>query len=643
MCGICGIVNYNRSPVDKNILGRMNKLLYHRGPDDNGVFISPETGSGSNAGLAMRRLSIIDLKTGAQPIHNEDKSLWIVFNGEIYNYIELRKDLESKHKFITQSDTEVILHLFEEYGEGFLGYLRGMFAIAIWDDRKKRLLIARDRLGQKPLYYTWIGDNFYFSSEMKSFLAVPGFKKDININSVDTYLTYQFVASPETIWNNVFSLPAATSMIVDEEKRTTLNRYWNLDFRKKTCLSFEEAKKELFSLVKESTGLRMISDVPLGLSLSGGLDSSVIAALMSGMSNSRIKTFSIGFRQNDFSELKYARMIAERFKTEHHEFIVEPKYVEILDKIVWHYDQPYADCSALPSYYLAEITCAKVKVALNGDGGDENFCGYMKYKAMKLAEMFQFFFNIIPVRLLMPLLNRIKIHESSSTGRTRYLHRFFRAVKEDPALRNLIWRSRFTDSMKENIYTDEIMKSLKISSLENNINLFRKAPADNNIDRMLYADIMTVLPDDLLVKIDIASMANSLEARSPFLDHKLLEFTSSIPPEWKLKGLNDKFIMKETFKELLPKEIIAREKHGFSIPLGKWFREELKDFVSDVLLSQRSKERGFFKETSVRDIIKAHMEGKYDHGYCIWMLLMLEMWFKVYIDNDNSPDILRQV
>jgi len=537
MCGICGIVNFNNKPIDTELLKKMNNMLYHRGPDEEGFFIS----SKANVGFGIRRLSIIDLETGSQPIYNEDKSIAIVLNGEIYNFLELRRELEKKHRFKTKSDVEAVVHLYEEKGIDCLQNLRGMFALAIWDGNKKQLFLARDRIGKKPLYYTWLNGNFYFASEIKSFLAIPEFKKEINRKAIDLFLTYQYIPAPYTIWQNVYKVEAANFLCLDEEKRVIVKNYWDVDFREKTNLSFEESKERIRELLREATKLRMISDVPLGAFLSGGHDSSIVVGLMSEISSKPIQTFSIGFKEEEFSELRYARLIAKKFKTEHHEFIVEPKYIEILPKIVWHYDQPYADPSALPSYYISKMTRQFVKVALNGDGGDENFAGYLRYRALAISRYIGFLAKFFPEKLI-DLLEKILPQKISAPNRKPWEEavKFLRPLKQPLHRQNLLWHAYFTEEQKKYVYSDEMKKNLsKHDAYLYFENCFFESKATEFIDKILYTDIKTYLAENLLVKMDVASMANSLEARSPFLDHKFVEFTASLPWDWKLRGLEE--------------------------------------------------------------------------------------------------------
>jgi len=639
MCGICGIVNFDGKSVNEVILKKMNDALYHRGPDEEGYYTNAKCkmqNAKLNVGLGIRRLSIIDLETGSQPIYNEDKSIVIVLNGEIYNFLELRQKLEKKHHFKTKSDVEVVVHLYEEKGIDCLQDLRGMFAFAIWDERKKELFLARDRIGKKPLYYTWLNGNFYFASEIKSFLAIPEFKKEINLKAIDLFLTYQYIPAPHTIWHNVYKMEAANFLRLDKEKRLLIKNYWDVDFRKKTNLSFAMVKEKLKEIITEATRIRMIADVPLGAFLSGGIDSSIVVGLMSEISSKPVKTFSVGFKEEEFSELRYARLIAKKFKTEHHEFIVDPKYIEILPKIVWYYDEPYADCSALPSYYVSKMTRQFVKVALNGDGGDENFAGYLRYRALAVSKYVRFLAKFFPEKLI-DLIEKILPQRISVPNRKPWevLVKFLRPLKHPPHRQNLLWHAYFTEEQKKFVYSDEMKKNLS----NHNAYLyfedcFFNAKATDFIDRILYTDIKTYLAENLLVKMDIATMANSLEARSPFLDHKFIEFTATFPWYWKLKGFNTKFILKRTFKNFLPAKILKRKKQGFSIPLGQWFRNQWKDFLKETIFSSKAISRNYFNVKNLEVFVEEHIYGRKDHGYCLWALLMLELWHRVFVDGD---------
>jgi len=634
MCGIAGIFSYGKTGgrVEQASLKAMCDAIVHRGPDDEGYFV------GEKAGLGMRRLSIIDLSTGHQPMHNEDKSLWIVFNGEIYNFQELYAELERKHKFYTKSDTEVIVHLYEEYGEKCVDHLRGMFAFAIWDEKKQVMFAAKDRLGKKPFYYAQRDGEFVFASEIKAILRYIKTTPEINYEAIDLFLTYQYIPSPKTIFKGIHSLPPAHTISCGKDGKINLSRYWEIDYRKKTELSFEEACAETRSLLEEATRLRMISDVPLGAFLSGGHDSSIIVGLMSGLSSRPVKTFCIGFEEDEFSELGFARIVADHFKTDHREFILKANFIELLPKIVWHYGQPFADSSALPSYLVSRETRKHVTVALNGDGGDEAFGGYLRYKAMKGSMYFSFPFRLLGEKGT-KLISRIVPHTETTRGKNmfRYVSRLISGLSETPARRNVDWFCFFTNDAKQNLYSDKMKSEIKSDAYCYLQNIFETAKADNIMDRTYYTDVNAYLPEDLLVKMDIASMANSLEARSPFLDQKVMEFSASLPSSWKLRGFNTKYILKKTFKGFLPEKIINRGKMGFGIPVGKWFRTDWKDYFRATVLSEKACSRGYFKKAALERIYEEHVSGKRDHGYRMWALLMLELWHKAYIDGDDRP------
>jgi asparagine synthase (glutamine-hydrolysing) len=609
----------------------MCDVIRHRGPDSEGTFLSEA------AGLGIRRLAIIDLATGDQPIHNEDKTLWVVLNGEIYNFQELRGRLEGRHRFYTKSDTEVIVHLYEEYGERCVEHLRGMFSFAVWDARAESLFIARDRIGKKPLYYTAAGGAFVFGSEIKSLLAYLERTPEIDPDAIDLYLGYQYIPSPRTIFKGIVSLLPAHTLRCRKDGAVETRNYWDLDFRKKTDLSFNEACLRARELLEEATRLRMISDVPLGAFLSGGHDSSIIVGLMSRMSSTPVKTFSIGFEEAEFSELEYARIVARHFGTEHREFIVRPNFIEMLPKIAWHYGQPFADSSALPSYIVSQETRKHVTVALNGDGGDESFGGYLRYKAMKGSLYFSLPFHLMGRRLTEHLARLIP-HTETTKGKNmfRYMSRLVAALAEPPEIRNACWHSIFTPEAKHLLYSDGFAMQLTQNAFDYLPQIFNNAPCDDIMDRTFYTDFKAYLPECLLVKMDIASMANSLEARSPFLDHKVMEFSASMPANYKVRGLTTKYIMKKAFDDMLPPEIINRRKMGFGIPVGKWFRNDWRDFFRETVLSDKSVRRGYFKKAALERIYEEHVTGKRDHGYRMWALLMLEMWHKSYIDSDRT-------
>ncbi len=632
MCGICGLYNHGSGlAVERADLKAMNDLIVHRGPDDEGYF------EDRNVGLAMRRLSIIDLSTGHQPIANEDGTAWIVFNGEIYNYLELREMLLARgHKFRTKSDTEAILHLYEEKGPDFPKELRGMFAVAIWDGKKKRLVLARDRLGKKPLFYAHTPDSFVFGSELRCLLTRPEVKREVNPAAVDAYLSLQYIPSPLSIFKGVKKLEPASTLVFQDGKAVT-EKYWDLPLGEEKLghVPLPELKERLKAELSEAVKIRLMSEVPLGAFLSGGIDSSVVTALMAKHSSTPVKTFAIGFKEEKFSELGYARQVAEMYGTKHTEFTVEAKMADVLEKLAWHYGEPYADSSALPSYFVSRETRKAVTVALNGDGGDEAFGGYLRYVGMK-AE------NVVaglPRWTKLAALGAI-----SGVPKTAPFNFFWRLEKflklssmETLEKRYLSTVSFFGPGETDGLYSPAFANALGADRgyAERYISgLFALNPDDDLLNRMSYTDLRSYLPECLMTKMDIASMANSLETRSPFLDHKVLEFAFRLPGNLKLKGFGGtKWILKETFRDMLPPEIYSRGKMGFGIPLGIWFRGELKDYWAGACLSKKALERGYFRPEALFKLWDEHQRGTRDHGYKLWALLMLELWHRQYADD----------
>jgi len=628
MCGICGIVdNSAKAFINEERLRRMCGAMRHRGPDDEGVYI--DKAHNPSVGLGHRRLSIIDLSAaGHQPMANESGTVWIACNGEVYNYKELKAGLESKgHLFRSNTDTETILHLYEEYGKKCVKYLRGMFAFAIWDVKERILLLARDRVGKKPLVYYHRNGNFCFASEFTGLLASGLIEKKINHKAIDYYLTFGYIPAPLTIYEDVVKLEPAHLLILKDNKITT-ERYWQLDYSPKMRISEDEAQDETLGQLKEAIRIRLHSDVPLGAFLSGGIDSSAVVALMSELAPSKVKTFSIGFEESDYSELKYAKNIAKRFSTEHNEFIVRPKALEILPLLVERYGEPYADSSCIPSYYVAQQTKRFVTVALNGDGGDESFAGYERYQAMLIAQGLPEFSKIVFNRLAGLAADSI-----DSKSRIRRIKRFFNAAILPASQRYTKWVGIFDEEAKRGIYSDTFRVIVSTSGANNYLDYFLSGfGKDYSVDHLLKTDIMTYLPGDLLVKMDIAAMANSLEARSPFLDHKLMEFAAKLPAKYKIKMLTKKYILKKAIKDLVPYENIHRRKMGFGIPVGEWFRGELKSFLCDSLLSDSFSKRGYFRPAIVKEMVSKHNERKADYSFQLWALLMLELWHQRFID-----------
>ncbi len=627
MCGIVGFVNAGNTAADRSVLERMNAAIIHRGPDDDGFFVDGGTA------LAMRRLSIIDVTGGHQPIFNADGTKCIVYNGEIYNFQELRSSLEDRgHRFLTRSDTETILHLYEEYGPECLQMLRGMFAFAIWDLVEKNLFLARDRVGKKPLLYAHQANgDLVFGSEFAALLKHPAVSRDIDLSAIDSYLSFQCIPAPRTAYRAIRKLEPGT-WLRWKAGRIETSRYWLPDFSRKIKISEAEAIDEVTRLLREATQLRLISEVPLGAFLSGGVDSSIIVALMAEASQRPVKTFSIGFEEQDFSELRHARRVAEHVGAEYNEFIVRPDAMEVLPALVEHYGEPYADSSAIPTYYVAKETRRHVTVALNGDGGDESFAGYERYAAMKLAENYQ----RIPSFLRTGLIERaVRMLPSSELKRSRFrdLKRFITAAELPKTQRYLRWVSAFDAAGKADIYTHDFENSVAGERSESFLDpWFAKVNGGGIVDAAMFTDLMTYLPNDLLVKVDIASMANSLEARSPFLDHKVIEFAASLPPGLKMKGYETKTLLKKAAARLVPSDVVYRRKMGFGVPIGKWFRGEMKEFLRDILLSDQAQRRGIIKPEILQRFVAEHTRGERDHSYQLWAFLMLELWFQRFID-----------
>ncbi len=628
MCGICGIVKKS-GDVSETVIKKMASTMIHRGPEEEGYKFF------GNAGFGHRRLKIIDLTTGTQPISNEKNTVFLICNGEIYNFKNLRKKLEQKgHIFRTKSDSEVILHLYEQYGTECLKFLRGMYAFAIWDNEKKTLFLARDRLGKKPLVYSIINNDIYFASEIKALLEVNEISREIDVFAIDLFLTYQAIPSPWTIFEKIKKLQPGHFLLWSEGK-IKIEKYWELNFQKKLKLKDEsEYMDAMWEKLVESTKIRMIADVPLGAFLSGGVDSSTVVGIMSENSSQPVKTFSIGFEESDFNELDYARIVASRFKTQHSEFIVRPDIIEILPKLVWYYNEPFADSSMVPTYYVARETKKYVTVALNGDGGDENFAGYTRYWQTKLLEDIYLIYKKVP-------LCRKKILDFLVKQYDRYPSKtFFRIWKwlEDADKygfdhaygRRLI---SFYSDFKKNIYSEEMKKKITdFDSMEPVRNIWDCSGEIDLIEKMISTDFHLYLPDVLLVKMDIASMANSLETRSPFLDQEFVELIASFPSNLKMRNFRSKYILKKKLKNFLPEEIVKRRKQGFALPVGAWFRKDLRQYITDILLSECSLKRGYFRKEQIIRIVNEHISGVADHTGRLWVLLMLELWHRIYID-----------
>ncbi|MFN2596546.1 MAG: asparagine synthase (glutamine-hydrolyzing) [Pyrinomonadaceae bacterium] len=628
MCGIVGIVRRGGRAVDRAVLQSMCDAIRHRGPDEEGAYV------GGAAGVAMRRLAIIDLASGQQPMHSDDGARHIVYNGETYNYKELRKELAKLgHSFHTDCDTEVILRAYEQYGADCPKYLRGMFAFAIWDERREELFLARDRVGKKPLLYALTPDGLVFGSEFTALLKHPDVSRDVDREALHYYLTFMCVPAPLTAYRQIRKLePGHTLRYSPRTNEVKIERYWQLDFSKKIKADEREAGERAVELLREAVRVRLMSEVPLGAFLSGGIDSSAVVALMSEESSAPVKTFSIGFDEQDFSELHHARRVAEHVGAEHHEFVVRPDALEVLPTIVEHYGEPYADSSAIPTYYVSRETRRHVTVALNGDGGDECFAGYERYAAMKLAGAYRRIPGVVREGLIRHAAELIPASEARRS-RARDLKRFVRAASLPHVERYVRWISVFDDEAKAALYTDEFARETRGREAASFVApWFASANGSGIVDAVLLADTMTYLPNDLLVKVDIASMAVSLEARSPFLDHHVMEFAASLPESLKLRGLTTKYLLKRVLKRLVPEENLARRKMGFGVPIGYWLRGRLEPFLRETLLSEKHLRRGLFKPEAVRRMIELHARGERDYATRLWTLLMLELWFGRFID-----------
>ena len=627
MCGIAGKLYLDPTRVmARQELAAMVGTLAHRGPDGEGIWID------KNIGLAHRRLSIIDLRTvAAQPMSNEDGTVWVTFNGEIYNFHELRKDLESRgHVFRTNSDTEVIVHSYEEYGRDCLTHLRGMFAFAVWNTNTRTLFIARDRVGKKPLVYYCDRERFLFASEIKSLLTDPAVRTEVNSVALDQFLAFGYVPAPLTSFTGIKKLPAAHWLEL-RDGRIEIGRYWKLHYTPKRKLSLQDAVAELQWRLAEAVKIRLVSDVPLGAFLSGGIDSSAVVAYMAQAMNRPVRTFCVGFEDAKLDERPFARMVAERFGTDHTELVVKAPVADILPRLIWHYDEPFGDSSAVPSYAISQLTRQYVTVVLNGDGGDESFAGYDRYVVNRRARigdtMPRWLWGSISACMgalpkgLRSLAPFAKINRVSS------------ALAQSPERRYAKWVGHFSPDQRYELYADGFRSTLRQSDPEALFDqVFADSDADDWTDATLDADVSLYLTDDLLVKMDRATMAHSLEARSPLLDHLFMEFVASLPAEMKLQGTEKKRILKAALRGLLPDTILDRPKMGFGAPLSEWFRTDLRDMAHDVLLSPRAAQRGYFEPKVVAGLLDDHCSGKEDQSTFLWDLLVLELWHRTFVD-----------
>ena len=625
MCGILGQVRPQGEAVEPELLARMCAALEHRGPDSRGLHHR------GRAGIGIQRLRVIDLNTGDQPIFNEDRSVVVVMNGEIYNYRELQEDLRRRgHEFATQGDTEVIVHLYEEHGADCVRHLHGMFAFSLWDERRQQLLLARDRVGKKPLLYNLRKGVLTWASEMHALLQDGDIPRTPDPIALDRYLAYGYVPAPRSALQGIAKLPPAHTLLF-RDGRITLSRYWALDYSRKLDAPVAELGERIRAALLEATRKRLIADVPLGAFLSGGIDSSAVVAAMAQLSSEPVRTFSIGFDHARFDELPHARAVARQFGTVHEEFQVRADAVKVVPRIVRHYGEPFADSSAIPSFYLSELTRRHVTVALNGDGGDESFAGYQRYVANAVAERL----DLIPAPLrhaVAGLAATVPDRGEVSSKANRF-RRLGGSLALGPAERYTRYVSWFDSAHRDALYTPAFAAELHGADAGEEIAArWAAASGDSAVDRMLEVDASTYLVDDLIAKVDIATMAHALEARSPLLDHELMELAASIPAQFKVRGGEKKWIFREALRPWLPSDILDRPKQGFSVPLSSWLRTDLQGWARDILLDPSTLERGCFEPATVRGLLDRHAAGSDGEAKRIYSLLMLELWQREFVD-----------
>jgi asparagine synthase (glutamine-hydrolysing) len=629
MCGIAGLLSLDSVPP---VIDAMLGAQVHRGPDAAGSWAD------QTCALGHRRLSIIDLSDAArQPLSNEDGTIWITFNGEIYNFLDLRCVLEELgHRFRTRTDTEVVIHAYEQWGPTCVTRLRGMFAFGLWDQPRRRLVLARDRLGKKPLHYAQVGSRLLFASELQALLASGLVPREVDLPAIDAYLSWGYVPAPHTAFRGVRKLPPAHLMTVDVQGDRFVvrdERYWSLARLPKRDLTEEAAVEALREKLAEAVRIRLMSDVPLGAFLSGGIDSSVVVGLMARASSGAVKTFTIGSADPRFDERASARRVAEKWGTAHQEFVVEPDALAVLPTLVRHFGEPFADSSAVPTYYVAKLTRSAVTVALTGDGGDESFAGYERYRAGLLADRLD---RIPGVRQAAALAARMLPGGAARTRRYR-ARRFLAGMARPPVSRYAGWVSgsagHFSDAEKQAMYTPAMREALDLTAASAWMSaLFADANDLDAVDRLMAVDVASYLPYDLLVKADISSMAHSLESRSPFLDHEVMELAARLPTSMKLRGGAGKHLLKRAFGDLIPAGNLELPKRGFGVPVGEWLRGPLLPLLGDALLSANSIGRGYFEPAALQKRVRQHAEGEQDHGYTLWSLLMLELWHREFID-----------
>lgn len=617
MCGIAGIVRWDGGPPPAEAVRAMCDRLVHRGPDDEGYYVD------AAAALGMRRLSIIDLETGHQPVSNEDGTLWVVFNGEIYNFKELRRDLEARgHRFRTTSDTETIVHLYEEHGSAAVTHLRGMFAIALWDARRRELLLARDRIGIKPLYYTVFDGGLAFASELKALLQLPQVRRELNWSALGHLLAFATTPPAESIVSGVHKLEPGCRALVGANGHVAVDRYWDIEFVPDTRSSEADLVARLRDLLDESVNLHLRSDVPVGVFLSGGVDSSAVLASMARLSPRPIQSFSIGFRDTDFNELPHARRMAKAFGTDHHDLVLEPQGLDIIADLAWYLDEPFGDSSAIPTYMVSRLAATHVKVVLSGDGGDEIFGGYDKY----VVEQRERRRDRVPAPLRQALGAIGRALPEGTLGRN-----FLRHLALEGPRRYVDATTRFGPAERARLLRPEAFARVSATDPAD-VAVGRLAPRGGGwLTPLQYADLQSYLPLDILVKVDRMTMAHSLEARPALLDHRLVEFAATVPPDLLLRGRTTKYLFKQALRGVLPDNILDRPKQGFAVPLRRWFRGEWGGFLRELLLSERSRQRGIFEPAYVERLLELHEGGRTLDGW-LWVLASFELWCRTFFD-----------
>jgi asparagine synthase (glutamine-hydrolysing) len=633
MCGIWGV--YQPGGGQRDTLARMAGTLTHRGPDDEGIFAE------GPIGLGNRRLSIIDLPGGHQPLSNEDCSVWVVYNGELYNYRELTTLLQERgHRFRTRSDTEVLVHLYEEFGEACVDHLQGMYAFAIWDETRQTLFLARDRLGQKPLFYAAVDGAFYFASEAKAILAATGTHGGPDLETIHHFLSLRFIPAPRTMFRNIRKLPPA-HFLRYRNGEVEVRRYWDLSFSDKLAIGEPDLLDMLGDTLRKTISSHLTSDVPVGAFLSGGLDSSTIVAYMAQASTQPVPTFSIGVAEQDFNELPFSRLVAERYGTAHHEATVRPNLIDLLPTIVWHLDEP-SDPIAACMYHAAALASQHVKVVMGGDGGDELFAGFDRYAGIRYIDQYARVPAFVRQRLIGPAVRSVpdSLSYKSLTQRLQWAQHLASVPSGGQRYAEATTFFRFTHSAKQALYGEALWHDLhSLVSTDVIVDAYNHADAEDSVDRMLYADFVTRLPEHSLMLTDRMTMAHGLESRSPFLDHSLVELLARVPSQLKIRHNTSKYVLRRLMRDQLPAPIVQRQKQGFMFPLGYWLQNELHAFARNSLLGSRLVKDGLFRRAAVLQLLDEHRERRVDHHVRLWMLINLDVWYRLFVDNESPASV----